>query len=49
MRTFLGISIPEEIKEQLTSICYGLPDIRWVPKENFHITLELVPKPTCTY
>ncbi|EMM85787.1 2'-5' RNA ligase [Leptospira santarosai str. 2000027870] len=39
MRTFLGISIPEEVKEQLTSICYGLPDVRWVLKENFHITL----------
>ncbi|EMJ98000.1 RNA 2',3'-cyclic phosphodiesterase [Leptospira alstonii] len=39
MRTFLGISIPEEVKEQLTSICFGLPDVRWVPKENFHVTL----------
>ncbi|EQA64729.1 2'-5' RNA ligase-like protein [Leptospira alexanderi serovar Manhao 3 str. L 60] len=39
MRTFLGISIPEEVKEQLTSICYGLPDVRWVLRENFHITL----------
>ncbi|WP_061245095.1 RNA 2',3'-cyclic phosphodiesterase [Leptospira noguchii] len=39
MRTFLGISIPEEIKDELISICYGIPDIRWVPKENFHITL----------
>ncbi|MCG6166326.1 RNA 2',3'-cyclic phosphodiesterase [Leptospira sp. FAT2] len=39
MRTFLGISVPEEVKEQLTSICYGIPDVRWVPKENFHITL----------
>ncbi|MBM9579107.1 RNA 2',3'-cyclic phosphodiesterase [Leptospira sp. 201903070] len=39
MRTFLGISIPDEVKEQLTSICYGLPDIKWVREENFHITL----------
>ncbi|XDD50331.1 RNA 2',3'-cyclic phosphodiesterase [Leptospira sp. WS92.C1] len=39
MRTFLGISIPEDVKGQLTSICYGLPDVRWVPEENFHITL----------
>ncbi|AOP35815.1 2'-5' RNA ligase [Leptospira tipperaryensis] len=39
MRTFLGISIPDAVKEQLTSICYGLPDIKWVREENFHITL----------
>ncbi|TGM08919.1 RNA 2',3'-cyclic phosphodiesterase [Leptospira barantonii] len=39
MRTFLGIAVPDEVKEQLTSICFGLPDVRWVPKENFHVTL----------
>ncbi|PJZ61129.1 RNA 2',3'-cyclic phosphodiesterase [Leptospira adleri] len=39
MRTFLGISIPDGVKEQLTSICYGLPDVKWVAEENFHITL----------
>ncbi|MBM9499278.1 RNA 2',3'-cyclic phosphodiesterase [Leptospira sp. 201903071] len=39
MRTFLGISIPDGVKEQLTSICFGLPDIKWVSDENFHITL----------
>lgn len=39
MRTFLGIAVPEEVREQLTSICFGLPDVRWVSEENFHITL----------
>ncbi|TGK28089.1 RNA 2',3'-cyclic phosphodiesterase [Leptospira gomenensis] len=39
MRIFLGISVPEEVKEQLVRICYGLPDIRWVLPENFHVTL----------
>ncbi|MDV6234107.1 RNA 2',3'-cyclic phosphodiesterase [Leptospira ellisii] len=39
MRIFLGISVPEEVREQLARICYGLPDVRWVSSENFHITL----------
>lgn len=46
MRTFLGISIPDEVKEQLTSICYGLPDIKWVDEENFHITLVFLGEQT---
>ncbi|TGK03012.1 RNA 2',3'-cyclic phosphodiesterase [Leptospira langatensis] len=39
MRTFLGLSLPNEVRERIQGICYGLEEIRWVLPENFHTTL----------
>ncbi|EPG73614.1 2'-5' RNA ligase [Leptospira fainei serovar Hurstbridge str. BUT 6] len=39
MRIFLGISLPDRVREVLAGICYGLEGARWVSPENFHITL----------
>ncbi|PJZ70999.1 RNA 2',3'-cyclic phosphodiesterase [Leptospira perolatii] len=39
MRIFVGISLPEEVRESIAGICYGLPGIKWVPAENLHLTL----------
>jgi len=38
-RLFVAIDPPPEIREQLTTICCGLPDARWVPPEQLHLTL----------
>jgi RNA 2',3'-cyclic 3'-phosphodiesterase len=38
-RLFLAIDPPPEIRGQLTSLCCGLPDARWVPPEQLHLTL----------
>ncbi|TGK07021.1 RNA 2',3'-cyclic phosphodiesterase [Leptospira semungkisensis] len=39
MRTFLGLSLPNSVRERLEGICFGLEEIRWVSPENFHATL----------
>lgn len=38
-RLFVAIDPPDAIKDQLTEICCGLPDARWTPREQLHLTL----------
>ena len=38
-RLFVAIDPPEEIREQLVALCCGLPDARWTPVEQLHLTL----------
>lgn len=38
-RLFVGIDLPEEIRDQLKSLCCGLPGARWVKPEQLHLTL----------
>jgi 2'-5' RNA ligase len=38
-RLFIALPIPEDIAETLTTLQSGVPDARWVPAENFHVTL----------
>jgi RNA 2',3'-cyclic 3'-phosphodiesterase len=42
MRLFVALSLPENLRWQLQLLCSGLPDVRWVPPENFHITLRFI-------
>lgn len=38
-RLFIALPVPEEIADALLALQSGVPDARWVPPENFHITL----------
>lgn len=38
-RLFVAIDPPEEVREQLAPLCCGLPDARWTPIEQLHLTL----------
>jgi 2'-5' RNA ligase len=38
-RLFIALPVPDEIAEALTTLQAGVPDARWVPVENFHVTL----------
>lgn len=42
MRLFVALSLPDPIRWQLVLLCAGLPNTRWVPPENFHITLRFL-------
>jgi 2'-5' RNA ligase len=42
MRLFVAIALPEEIRFQLSLLCAGVPNVRWVPVENFHISLRFI-------
>jgi len=38
-RLFIALPVPEEIADQLATLQSGVPDARWQPTENFHVTL----------
>ena len=42
MRLFVGLDFPWETKQQLASLGGGIPGARWVPAENFHLTLRFI-------
>lgn len=37
---FIAIPFPKHVQSRLASLCYGLPQVRWVEEENFHLTLR---------
>lgn len=41
-RLFIGIAPPEDIRRELVRLQYGIDGIRWIPPENFHITLRFL-------
>jgi 2'-5' RNA ligase len=42
MRLFVGIALPEMVRERLASLRYGIPGARWVEPANLHITLRFI-------
>jgi 2'-5' RNA ligase len=38
-RLFIALPVPDEITDGLTALQSGVPGARWVPAENFHVTL----------
>lgn len=46
MRVFIAVELPEEIKEELNklvgSLKRSISDVKWVEKENFHITIRFI-------
>ena len=38
-RLFVAIDPPDTVREQLAGICCGLPDARWTPAAQLHLTL----------
>lgn len=42
MRLFVALALPEDVRFQLSLLCAGLPGVRWVPAENFHVSLRFI-------
>ena len=42
MRLFVGLDFPWETKQLLASLAGGVPGARWVPAENYHLTLRFI-------
>ncbi|MBU0483003.1 MAG: RNA 2',3'-cyclic phosphodiesterase [Proteobacteria bacterium] len=41
-RLFTAIDLPDQIKSELMAICCGLPDTKWVPADQLHLTLRFI-------
>ncbi len=42
MRLFVALDLPWSLREQLSGLTLGLSGVRWVPPENYHITLRFI-------
>lgn len=41
-RLFVAIDPPQHIRDHLALLCCGLPNARWTPPEQFHLTLSFI-------
>lgn len=42
MRLFVALDLPWAVRERLADLGMGLAGVRWVPPENYHITLRFL-------
>lgn len=42
MRLFVALDLPSALRTRLSFLAGGLPGVRWVPPENYHITLRFI-------
>ena len=42
MRLFVGLDLPWSLRERLALLAGGIPGARWLPPDNYHITLRFI-------
>lgn len=41
-RLYVAIELPDEIVDQIERLCVGLPDVRWIDRDDLHLTLRFI-------
>ena len=42
IRLFVALGLPAELCDEISAMCGGIPGARWVPEENYHLTLRFI-------
>ncbi len=42
IRLFVALGLPDALRDELFAMCGGIPGARWVPEENYHLTLRFI-------
>jgi len=42
MRLFVALDLPYDLRQRLAGLAVGLQGARWVPPENYHVTLRFI-------
>ena len=42
MRLFVAVGLPRTVRQRLADLATGLSGVRWVPPENYHVTLRFI-------
>jgi RNA 2',3'-cyclic 3'-phosphodiesterase len=42
IRLFVALGLPDDLRDELSAMCGGIPGARWVPEENYHLTLRFI-------
>ena len=42
IRLFVALGLPDTLCDELSALAGGIPGARWVPEENYHLTLRFI-------
>ena len=42
IRLFVALGLPDALRNELSMLSGGIPGARWVPEENYHVTLRFI-------
>ncbi|MDE0255518.1 MAG: RNA 2',3'-cyclic phosphodiesterase, partial [Rhodospirillaceae bacterium] len=42
LRLFVGLELPEDLRDTLAMLERGIPGARWIESDNYHITLRFI-------
>ena len=42
LRLFVALGLPPELRTEVAALAGGIPGARWIPSENYHLTLRFI-------